>query len=386
MQVFKLYYKIFLKSGIIPTVMYTVIFVAMTLIFSQNSASIQEQSFNLEKCRVSIIDNDRSQLSENLSNYIKEKSRYIEIKDTSKEGLKDALFFRNAEYIIVIPKNFGEKFFTDEKLMLQTMRIPNSTSGMFLDTIINKYLNTAELYIKSDISLEESLKKISEDLSIETNVIFAKGEKAVSMPSFSYYFNYLVYPLISILILSISGTTLAINETDIKRRNTGSPISTNRFSLGLFLANLSMAITIYALFLGLGVIMYKDSLLTQAGTFTIINGLIFTILSLSLCFLISNLVNNKTISAISTVLSLVMCFTGGVFVPQQFLSEAVKNVAVINPAFWYVKANNILGNLSIFNLETLKPVIFAGIVQICFAIAFLAISLVIIKQRRTSES
>ncbi len=386
MQVFKLYYKIFLKSNIIPTVMYTVIFIAMTLIFSQNSANIQEQSFNLEKCRVSIIDNDKSQLSENLSAYIKEKSNYIEIKDTSNEGLKDALFFRNAEYIIIIPKNFGEKFFTDEKIMLQTMKIPNSTSGMFLETMINKYLNTAELYIKADMNLEESLKKLTEDLSIETNVRFAEGEKVASMPPFSHYFNYVAYPLISILILSISGTTLTINETDIKRRNTGSPVSTNKFSLGLFLANSSMAIVVYALFLVIAVIMYKDSILTQAGMLTAINGLIFTILSLSLCFLISNFVNNKTVSAISTVLSLLMCFTGGVFVPQQFLSEAVKNVAVVNPAFWYVKANNILGNLSIFNFETLKPVMFAAIVQTCFAIAFLAISLVIIKQRRTSES
>ncbi len=386
MQAFKLYYKIFLKSSIAPTIMYVVIFIAMSIIFSQTSASSQEQIFNVEKCRVSIIDNDKSLLSEELSNYIKEKSQYIELKDTSDEGIKDALFFRNAEYIIIIPKNFGEKFFTDNKIMLQTMKIPNSTSGIFLDTMINKYLNTAELYIKADMDLGESLKKLAEDLSIETSVRFADGEKVSSMPSFSYYFNYLVYPLISIFVLTISGTTLKINETDIKRRNAGSPVSTNKFSLGLFLANSSMAIAIYALFLGLAMIMYKDSLFSQAGMLTIINGLTFTILSLSLCFLVSNLVNNRTVSAISTVLSLIMCFTGGVFVPQQFLGESVKNVAVVNPAFWYVKANNILGNLSIFNLETLKPVIFAFIVQLCFALAFLAISLVIIKQRRTSES
>jgi ABC-2 type transport system permease protein len=386
MQVFKLYYKLFLRSSIVTTIMYLVIFSFITLKFSQTSSDPTEQIFNLETCRVAIIDNDKSLLSEGLSNYIKENSIYVELSDTSKDGIKDALFFRNAEYIIIIPDNFGEKLFTDDKIMLQTMRIPNSSSGMYLDTMINKYLNTAKLYVKADINLEETLKKLSEDLSIETNVRFADGEKTVSMPSFLYYFNYLVYPLISISVLSISGTTLIINETYIKRRNLSSPISTNKFSLSLFLANLSMALVMYVIFLGIAFVMFTESLLTQAGMLTIINGLIFTILSLSLCFLISNFVSNKTITPISTVLSLLMCFTGGVFVPQQYLSESLKNVAVINPAFWYVKANNILGSISVFNTQTLKPVAFAMIVQICFAIAFLAISLVIVKQKSTSES
>jgi ABC-2 type transport system permease protein len=365
--------------------MYSAIFLSITLIFSQTSANTHEQVFNVSKSRVSIIDNDKSILSEKLSTYIKEKSKYAEIKDTSTEGLNDALFFRNSEYIIIIPENFGEKFFTDEKIKLQTMRIPNSTSGMFLDTMINKYLNTAELYNKADMDLDESLKKLNEDLSIETKVKFTNGEKAVTAPSYIFYFNYLVYPIVSILILSISGITMIINETEIKRRNVASPVSTSKFSMGLLLANSSVAIVIYALFAGIGLIIYKDSIFTQAGAFTIINGLIFTILSLSLCFLISNFANNKTISPISTVLSLLICFTGGVFIPQQLLSESLKNVAVINPAFWYVKANNLIGSLSIFNLDTLKPVIFAFIVQLSFAAAFLAIALVIIKQRRTSE-
>lgn len=386
MQVFKLYYKIFLKSSIAPTIMYIAIFIAMTLAFTQNATNSQEQIFNTQKVSVSIIDNDKSTLSEELSKYIKENSHYVELTDTSAEGLKDALFFRNAEYIVIIPENFGDKFFTNDKLLLQIMKIPNSTSGMFQDSMINKYLNSAELYYKADIALDESLKKLAEDLRIETNVKFANGEKAVSMPSFSYFFNYLVYPLVSIFVLIISGITLAINQTDVKRRNIGSPVSTSKFSLGLFLANSSIAIAVYAVFLGLGAIIYKGSLLTQAGMLTVLNGLIFTILSLSLCFLISNIANYRTVSGISTVLSLLMCFTGGVFVPQQYLSESVKNVAVINPAFWYVKANNTLGNISTFNLDNLKPVIFSFVVQICFAIAFLAISLVIIKQKRTSEA
>ena len=112
MQVFELYYKIYMKSGIVLTIIYLSIFLIMSVIFSQNSTKQEEQIFSAEKSRVSVIDNDNSVLSNELTKYIKENSQYIELDDTSDEGLKDALFFRYSEYIIIIPENFNEKFFS----------------------------------------------------------------------------------------------------------------------------------------------------------------------------------------------------------------------------------------------------------------------------------
>jgi len=385
MQVFKLYYKIFSRGIIGAVIIYVVIFSILTLMFTNFSSSPSEQAFNVSKCRVAIIDHNKSLLSDELSKYIKNNSKYVEIYDKSEEGLKDALFFRNAEYIFIIPENFGEKFFTDERISLQTMRIPNSTSGKLLDTMVNKYLNTIDLYVKGDsnIELKTAIEKTVDDLSIKTNVVLTDGKKSASMPGFLYYFNYLPYPIISILVLCISGITLTINDIDIKRRNICAPISTSKFSFELFLGNLSISAVIYLIFVVYAVVIYKNSIFTKTGLLVTLNGLIFTAVCLSLCFLISNIATKKSMSAISTVLSLGSCFLGGVFVPQELLSETVKNVAVINPVFWYVKANNTLGSLNTFNYQTLDTVIFAMIVEICFAAAFLAISLVIIKQRRT---
>lgn len=390
MQVFKLYYKIFIKGFIDAVIIYIVIFSVLTLLFTNFNSSPIEQAFSVEKCRVAIIDYDKSLLSTNFSDYIKNNSKYVEISDTSDEGLKDALFFRNAEYIFIIPENFGEKFFTNDKISLQTMRIPNSTSGKLIDSMANKYLNTIDLYIKGDSDVENittenvllAIEKTVDDLSINTDVVLTNGKKSATMPGFLIYFNYLPYPIISILVLCISGITLTINKTDIKRRNLCSPVSTTKFNFGLFLGNLSMSAVIYFIFVFYAAIIYKKSFFTNTGLLVTLNGLILTTVYLSLSFLISNIANKKAISSIGTVLSIGSCFLGGVFVPQEFLSETVKNVAVINPAFWYIKANNILGSLNTFSYQTIKPVIFAMIVEICFAAAFLAISLVIIKQRR----
>lgn len=385
MQVFKLYYKIFSRGMIGAAIIYVVIFSILTLLFTNFNTSPVEHAFVVEKCRVAIIDKDKSVISTSLSNYIKNNAKYIEIKDTTEEGLKDALFFREAEYILIIPDNFGDQLFTDNKISLETMRIPNSSSGMLLDSMINKYLNTVELYIKADNSIDIAIDKTVEDLGIKTNVVFTDVKKGPTMPSFLYYFNYLAYPIISILVLCISGITLAINEVDVKRRNYCSPISTNKFSYELFLGNLSISLVIYLVFVLYAAILYNKSFFTQTGLLVTLNGLIFTVVCLSLCFLISNLVSQRTISAISTVLSLAACFFGGVFVPQELLSETVRNVAVINPVFWYVMVNNTLGSLNTINFKTLEPIIFAMIVQICFAVAFLSISLVIIKQKRRAE-
>ncbi len=385
MQVFKLYYKIFSRGIIVATIIYLVVFSFITLIFTKFSSNPSEQVFSIEKCRVAIIDYDKSLLSNNLSEYIKNNSNYVEINNISEEGLKDSLFFREAEYILIIPENFSDKFLSDDRISLQTMRIPNSTSGRLLDTMVNKYLNIIDLYVKgdSDIELKSAIEKTVDDLNIKTDIVLTNGKKGSTMPKFLSYFNYLTYPLISILILCISGITLTINEIDIKRRNICAPISTSKFSLGLFLGNLSISAVVYLVFVIYAAIIYNKSLFTNTGLLVIFNGLIFTTVCLSLCFLISNIASKRSMSAISTVLSLGACFLGGVFVPQELLSETVKNVAVVNPAFWYVKANNILGSLNTFNYQTLEPVIFAMIVEICFAVAFFAISLVIIKQRRT---
>ncbi|MEG0132570.1 MAG: ABC transporter permease [Clostridium sp.] len=384
MQVFKQYFKIVRKSALSSLVIYIVIFTILTLMFSNMGGAATEPSFETSKCAVAVINNDTSFLSETLEKYIGENSKIVEI-NTGEEGIKDALFFRKAEVVITIPEGFGDSFITSTPYNLITQSIPNSSSTIFVKNMVNNYLTTTNLYVDtmSDTNWEEISKLVLNDLSINTKVTLSDEGIPISKNSINYYFNYLSYALISILILGISITSNIFNSPDIKRRNLCSPIKPTRVSLEIFLGNTTLAFVTWLFFFIFSIVMYKGAMFTTSGLLYGLNSLVFTMVCLSLSFLIGNIASKTAINPISNCVALGGCFLGGAFVPQNLLSETVKNIAVVNPVYWFIKINDKIGALSVFDKETLTPLLFETVILLAFAAAFLGIALVVIKQKRT---
>jgi ABC-type uncharacterized transport system permease subunit len=84
--------------------------------------------------------------------------------------------------------------------------------------------------------------------------------------------------------------------------------------------------------------------------------------------------------------TMTLSFIIGVFVPQQLLGKTVQTIASFTPIYWYVKANNDIHNLIIFNSENLKPILSSMLIELGFAAAIFAVTLVIIKQKRLSNN
>ncbi|QSX05212.1 ABC transporter permease [Sedimentibacter sp. zth1] len=386
MQVFKAYFKILFKELIIPISIYIVIFAAISLMATHSNQGIEDGNFNSKKCKVTIIDNDNSYLSKQLAEFISDNSILVEIDNSDTSNIKDMLFYRKVVYVCTIPKNFEQNLLNNQKSNIETMKLPDSTSGILLDTLVNKYLNNVNLYLNNtDLNLEEAIEKTKSTMKISTNVSLKNKEKK-DLPQYIYYYNYYAFIIISLLILIISQLSVVFNDIEIKRRNYCSPLSITNYTSQLLISHVVITICVYIVFFMFAVFLYKDSIFTTAGQFVILNSIIFTVVSLCLSFMISNFATKNSVSAISNTLGLGCSFLGGVFVPQSMLSDTVLKIASFNPTYWYVKANNTLSSLSNFNAETLKPVYMSLFIQICFAVVFLAISLVIIKQKRTSEN
>ncbi|MEG0615738.1 MAG: hypothetical protein RR540_08275, partial [Oscillospiraceae bacterium] len=111
MKAFKLFYKIFYKSALKSMIIYFIIFCGLAVLISNVSTQKSPTEFNAEKCKVLIMDEDNSMLSNALGDYIYSKSEKADV-DLSRgdEIVKDALFFRQAEYVLTIPKGYGENF------------------------------------------------------------------------------------------------------------------------------------------------------------------------------------------------------------------------------------------------------------------------------------
>lgn len=386
MQVFKQYFKIIRKSVFWSLFMYAFIFLGMTILFSTTGGG-SSSDFEATKCKVAVINEDDSTLASNIEKFIKANSTVVTL-ENNEDSIKDSLFFRDSELVITIPKGFGDAFNSKSHINLQTQSIPDSTSSIFVKNMINSYLNTTSLYLNSSgiKDFNEIGTLVERDLSKETTVNISNGGNLKEKNGSYYYFNYLCYPLLCMLILGISLISGIFNSKDLKMRNLCSPISIKNFNIQLFLGHIILAMFIWLLFIIISFIMYPGEIASFNGLLHIINSLIFTITALSLSFFIGNIATKNSVYAICNCVALGSCFLGGAFVPQEMLSSTVVKLSMINPVYWYVHINDTISSISKFNFAAVKPILFELMILIAFAIAFLSIGLVTVKQKSLNAS
>ena len=384
MQVFKAFTKIVPKKFLSVFIIYTIIFIGLTIFFSRNDLTQIEDAFELSRVRVSVINQDNTPLANGLEDYINSIAMPVQIDETN---IKDALFFRQTEFVVTIPKGFQSSLSSSNYQKISTMSVPDSTSSKYAQTLIDRYLNTAKLYIETDpkISFEDLHHKILEDISAEVKISFLEKRSSNHISNLNSYFNFLSYILIAMLISMIGRIMLIFNNKQIKIRNYCAPISIKNYNFQLLLGNLSLAFIIWFIFVVLAFVVNKNAFFQTSSILFVINSFVLTLLCLSISFLVTTFSTKTSIDAIGNCISLGLAFLGGSFVPQSLLSDTLQTIGVFNPIFWYVKVNDTISDLTVTTHATLTPIIHGILVQLAFASAFIAIALVIVKQKRHAQ-
>jgi ABC-2 type transport system permease protein len=388
MQVYKAFFKVILKN-ITQLMIYVVVFIALAVALSNINSSPVDKNFTETKVNIAFINNDTdSKIVEGLKNYLSKNTNIVDIPNDTKE-LQDALFFREVEYIVRVPNNFTEGLLSGKTIQVEKTTVPGSTSGIYLDNIINKYLNTAEIYTSNmkDLPEEELIRYVEKDLSQKTEVTLINSVEENSInEKAAIYFNYMAYAMFGVLILGVSSVMIVFNDTDLKKRNLCSPIKLRNMNFQMILGNISFAVFTWFSMTLTSFIMYRSYMFSSKGLLFLLNSFVFTFAALSISYLIGNVIKNKNaMSAASNVITLGTCFIGGVFVPQFLLGKTVLKIASFTPTYWYVKSNNSIANLVNFNMENLKPIFLNMAILIGFAVAILSVTLVVIKQKRMSN-
>lgn len=388
MQVYKAFFKIIYKN-LIQIMIYVVVFLLLTVIFTKTYTNPGNTNFTETKVNIAFINHDtNSKLVEGLKDYLSKNANIVNIQDNT-EKLQDALFFREVEYIVKVPRGFTEGFANGKDLQIEKTTLPSSTSGIYMDSIINKYLNTAKTYINNikDLSDEQLISYVDKDMSQKIEVKVSSSVSQISQNEKSaYYYNYLAYSLFAILILGVCSVMMVFNNTDLKKRNLCSPVKLRAMNFQMILGNISFAILAWFVMIFTSFIMYGSYMFTANGLLLLLNSFVFTLAALSISFLMGNVIKSKgAMSAATNVVSLGTCFIGGVFVPQVLLGKTVLTIASFTPTYWYVKSNNEIANMASFKTENLLPIFGNMFIIIGFAVAVLAVTLVVIKQKRMSN-
>lgn len=388
MPVFKLSLKI-IKKNLPEMFIYIIIFLAISLVMAVNMTNqTQSQSlYSNNKINVAFISKEESPLIDGFKDNLREFANFVNIED-NKEALSDALYFRSIEYIIRVPKGFTESFMIGEPIKLEKTVVPSSYSAAYIDIAIDQYFNTARLYVDGmpGISQQQLVKNVKNDLGYSLPIDFQNDDLAQNSHEFARnYFNFIAYSLFAVLILGISTVLLVLNEKNNKMRNTCAPISTFRMNLEFLLAHLTFTFVAWLFMIVLYLIFDNKNIFNLNTVYFMINAFIFTLCASSISYFIGNLVKSeRALSAICNVVSLGPSFISGVFVPQEFLGANVLKIASFTPTYWFVKANDVISDLTTFDFTHLQPVMYYMLIEIGFAVAFLSVALVINKKRRVS--
>ncbi|MFA6941816.1 MAG: ABC transporter permease [Clostridiaceae bacterium] len=385
MQVYKAFFKVIYKN-LNQILIYVFVFFMVTLLVSNSYESQVSSNFTETKINLVFINKDKdSKLMEDFKDYLSKNTSLVDIPNDDKK-LQDALFFREAEYIIKVPAGFTEKLLSGNEMQLEKTTVPNSASSIYIDNLINNYFNTVKTYNAeiNNLSQEELTAYADKDLSQKTEVDMKSAVKqSDKLDKFAYYYNYLAYAIFSILILGVCAVMMVFNKQDLKMRNLCSPVRLRNFNFQMILGNISFAVITWFLMIFASFILYSSFMFTINGLLMLLNSFIFTLAALSISFLIANIVKSRgAMSAAANVVSLGSCFIGGVMVPQALLGKSVLKIASFTPTYWYVKANNQIVNLANYNIESLQPVITCMLITLGFAAAILAVTISVIKQKR----
>lgn len=389
MPVFKVYFKI-IQKNLPQMLIYLVIFLAISILLINVGVSKPTTSFTASKTKIAFINHDEnSEFIKGFHTYLSNNATLVEIEDTT-EKLQDALFFRNIEYIIRIPKGFTQSFLNGQNILIEKTTVPDSISSYYIDMMVDKYFNTARLYVNNmkDINQTQLVSYIDNDLALKTKVhVNAYGTKTSNTNNSMFYFNYFAYSLFAIIILGVTSFIMVFNDPELKKRNLSSPLPTKSMNVQVIFANLMFSLVTWAIMVCGAFIIFGRSIINYNTVYFIINSLFFTLVCLSISFFVGNIIKSRNAqSAIVNVLSLGLSFISGVFVPQILLGKTVLKIANFTPTYWYIKANNDINNIISFDTNNTLPIIYAMLIQFGFAVVILAVSLVVIKQKKVSNS
>lgn len=371
MTIFKTFLKVLNKYKI------TIIIYSIILIFFAGfnmKSNDNNLNFTASTPNIIIINNDKdSSLTKDLIAFLSENSNIKELKNTE-EDIDDALFYRDISYAIYIPDDFGNDFLNNKDHEIK-VKSNGDYNASLAEMLLNKYLKIADIYRKRNISEEELIKKINMTLAEKSDVILTTKLDSDTLMRLSSYYNFTNYCFLATSIYIICLILSSFKNPNVNKRTIISSLNYRKFNFKLLLCNILFALVLWLFYTILALIIFGSILFSLNGLLFIINSLIFLIFTVVLAFLLNNLMHNKeAINGIVNVLALGSSFLCGAFVPMEYLPVGVLKIAHILPSYYFIKNNNLIRSIEIFNYYNLKPIIFNGVIIVLFSIGLIIIN------------
>ncbi|MCH5192598.1 MAG: ABC transporter permease [Oscillospiraceae bacterium] len=381
MQVFKTFMKI-IRSKMGVAMIYVGVFLGISIPMATSSTS-SEMFAQQTKIDICIFDEDNTSESRALTDLIGQRQNIVQL-ENDRDAVIDALYYARANYVLIINEGYAEKLASgDTDELFGNYHMHDSYAEVFIGQFLNEYVSSVRAYIAGGEDISSAIEKAEKALSQETEVRTASFEDVGSADypiRFSSYFRYMPYVLISVLINALCPALLAINRNDIRFRTNCSCVKPAAHTLQIFAGSGIFVLLVWVIFVATGAFMYGGIYQGKAWL-AVLNSFIFALVAASIAIFISTLSPSQNIvNLITQVIGLGMSFMCGIFVDQSILSDGVLAAARFLPAYWYVRANNMLAGIDAFDSAQLTEFL---VIEFAFA-AVLAILTLLVRRLKYS--
>lgn len=379
MIVFNAFFKV-VKKYIGVIILYTVMLISFGSInYATNN---ENMTFSNRLPDILIINNDEEVgLTKNLINYLKENANVLDI-ENDEEKINDAIFYREVNYVIYIPKNYRVDTLNKLNPTID-IKSANDYDSAYTSMLLTRYLNVQNTYLKYTNNENELINSINNNLSYKTNIEITSKLDTSKLTKISRFFNFASYSIMAVIIYIICLVISSFNKAVVKKRTIISSMNYKKYNKYILLSSFIYSSIIWFLYVILSFIIIGSSMFSLRGLIYILNTFIFSFVALTLALLISNLIKSKgAISGIVNVIALGQAFLCGAFIPSEFLGENIIKYSKILPAYWYNNSNDLLSTIEVINIVNLKPILLNMIVLVIFAVIFIVINNIVSKHRQ----
>ncbi|MDL2310444.1 ABC transporter permease [Peptostreptococcaceae bacterium OttesenSCG-928-C18] len=357
MQIFKNYLKIIYKNKI-SILSLLAIFAVLLNINNFSTKKDLKQHFAIE-----IVDKADNEDSKNLIDFL-DKKYDVTVEDLTTEEAKDLLFSSMTSYILFIEENNNLSYFAKEE----------NSDYIAINMAINEYLSTKNTL--NHFGIENSYDNTVEILEDAANYEILDSTDLTATES---YYIYLAYIILTLVLSIVFLAHYSFLKDGVQNRIRISKTKINKFNLSLYVSSI-IFITILCIGFSVFELIKNKSDIEQLPVL-FLNLIAFAVPIIALAYIVSSLSTTpKNNGAINNIISLVLCFITGIFVPQQFLPEFLLKISSIFPPYWYVKG---IKSITKSDYNTLFQVI---AIQLLIAIVFILVNSLLSKSKKINYS
>ena len=213
MTVFNTFWKVINKyKGTI--ILFTVMLVTFGGINTTSNNSTVD--FTNSKPDIIIVNNSgNNALTKNLISYLKKNTNVKYVKN-NEEARNDALFYREVNYIIYIPKDYQKDVLSGKTPEIDIKTVGDYTSSL-AEMLLTRYLKIQSIYAKNISTEQELITAINKNLSKTSEVTITSKVDTAKTSRVSRYFNFASYSAMFIIIFVICMVLSSFHTKTIKK-------------------------------------------------------------------------------------------------------------------------------------------------------------------------